>query len=304
MTNDNGSKDTIKESLGLLETTADNFAEFAIDSDDEAELEIPLDHPPTQPSSSSNYSPPKSSANPQLASDTAISGATKTQLKKVHANDDPLNAFFHSDDAAAAATQTGVPTTTTTITNNSTSGLTPNIASKPAMGAASSVSSVSNVSNIQSNIHATYSTSAQQQNMNVMGTTPTVTQSLTSTFSSFASKFQDAVNIATTITPSMSTGYPNSEQGIADVGILQVGTSNGNMATTANYVQRSVENSISISRMPSSSNAIQPSHSFSSVNSNAPSVYSNSYIQNEQPKPQPIYQIGNAFTDMDNTLKS
>ena len=89
---DDGSKDTVKESLGLLETTADNFAEFAIDSDDEMELEIPLDSP-AQPPAGNSDSPRKPPAD-QLVTDTGTSGAT--QLKKVSANDDPLTAFFNS----------------------------------------------------------------------------------------------------------------------------------------------------------------------------------------------------------------
>ena len=264
MTNENDtSTDTLKESLGLLKTTADNFAEFAIDSDDEMEIDIPLDSPTNV---SRNHV--TESCNPESTSETGISGVA--QLKKVNANDDPITAFFN-------ATETRTNSTMVSSTSNDAARVTMSIAG----GENSSESTHTPLPHIPNNTNA-----------------QSVTQSLSSTFSSFASKFQDAVSSATLTSALPSAAYPqNSERQVSESRTYQVGQT----IVSSNYVDRSSQSNNSVK---SSHNVIQPSSSYSSVNSNAPSVYSNVYNQNDA-KAQPIYQIGNASLDpMDNSLKS
>lgn len=248
-----GTQDTLKESLGILKSTTEDLADFAIDSDDENETSISVANTPTIVTTST----------------TTSGNQGSTQLKKltVSANDDPLSILLNSP----AST-----TTTTEVSNNlapseltiSTLNSTPNTASSvPSQSYTTSTSSIIN--------------------------TTSVSQTLSSKFSSFASKVQDAVSNATrtSVTPTVNN-IPVASHSFNGV----------------NYVERSVEH------YNSGFSSATGGVSYNSNYNAAPTVYNANRIidQNQQQQQQPIYQagmsspvsMGVAPLELDNSMKS
>ncbi len=271
------SKDMIRESLGLLDSTADNFAEFAIDSDDEIDMNINTDIPLNSPPA--NLDP---ALDPKQADNKAESNFSRTQLEKVITNEDPLTVLVNATDKSGAAT----------VLKNNHTGTTENATTTSKYQATSAT--YSSVSAPVSTVHDQFNSSSQS-----------VTQSLSSTFSSFASKFQDAVSSAGTSSSlaTEATAIPIATQSTPDDETIRVVVNKN--ANSSGYVERSAENNgSSISSSNNNINMLQHSLSYTSVNSNAPSVYSSYAQSSSETKTQPIYQIGNTGVDINNSLKS
>jgi hypothetical protein len=268
---DESSKETLKESLGLLGSIENDFSDFAIDSDDEEDVPPP---PPTSTASTASTMSTVPLSQPQSAPTSGISSNGSTQLKKqtVTANDDPLSVLLNS--SASTPTSTPIPsipiTTAPTYSSNPPS-------QKMMTGTGSAI-------NTAQPIYSTAATSMNNHN------TATVTQSLSSTFSSFASKFQDAVSgTARTDAPvAGGNNYPRMVHGVSKNNV------------TAKYSERSVERTNS--GLSSASNFINQSPSFNSLGS-APTVYNSSRVVDQ--KPQQVYQGGGSIGhDLDTTTKS
>ena len=176
---ENLGENTLKESLGLLNSTSDDFADFVIDSDDEILEE------PSLPSKQkvNSLSQPQSTGikgGTVGVGATTSNGSTKLKKETVNANDDPLSLLLISP---TPAVKSGPSNTISTVSHTTDAR-------------AESSSNTSNISNSALNSISSSANAAA------------VSQSLSSTFSSFATKFQDAVTSATYIGEGSSQGYP------------------------------------------------------------------------------------------------
>ncbi len=276
---DNNTNETLKESLGLLESTNDDFVSFAIDSDDEEEAPPPPPVPEIPLKSSKKpQSASLGSADTSAGSNTAIGNFTtnansSTKLKKqtVTANDDPLSMLLNSPTSThnVAASSINHPTTVVS-SQNRTKG------------------TEEHFSNTSHPMYSTTNAAINSVNVN----TQAVTQSLSSTFSSFASRFQDAVSNATRTSQTETI-----TSGAVDGNKVHSYTASGPPNSTGgSYVERSLEHSYS-------GLSVASNITYASNASATPTIYNT--VRSTAPKLNQAYLGGpNIPHDLDNTTKS
>ena len=264
------SNDTLKESLGLLASESNEFADFAIDSDDEVDLSMP-----SQKGATSQELPIE---DPVPSSNPAINlGSTQLKKKLVPANDDPLSAVFKSQPTSNNRAPSN--------TSNKPTSFPPQIAS---------ASGIFDNNNVKQTMYASNTPSM---------TGVTVTQSLSSTFSTFATKFQDVVTSATRTSPTQNMGnvattsFENQKHRVIPNNVIPNNVLNNN--TSANYVERSAGHynaGLSTAPVVSSYN--------NGTNANT-TVYNKNKVV-EKPKQNQIYQVGSSTNihDLDSSMKS